>query len=77
MGVSIEQDGLCVKAYDPSTRTEVGTYRNYRDAGNKLGIDVAAVKGACGRKGRSFSSVHNKELALRLALVQPVINQRS
>ena len=57
----------CVKAYDPDTKAIVGTYNNYRDASNKLGINASAIRNACGRRGRSFSRVFNKELALRLA----------
>jgi hypothetical protein len=62
----IKDDNTCVKVYDPETKKVIDVYRNYWEAGAKLGINASAVKNACARQGRSFSRVLNKEVALRL-----------
>lgn len=61
----------CVKIYNPNepdtSKKLIDTFDNYFDAGAKLGMPPKVVFRACATKNRVYSSVHNMEIAIRLA----------
>lgn len=60
-------DGVCIKVYDPTTKSVIATYRNYAEASRKLGLTNRAVTHACVSKKRKYSPFLKKEVAIRIS----------
>lgn len=71
------EDDLCIKVFDPETKTLIAIYENYKEAGKKLGIDMKMVYTGCTSKTKRFSSKLNKKVALRLANKNTISNDNT
>lgn len=60
-------EDMVIKVYDPEKKECIAIYRNFNEAGNRLGMLPVRVQQACKTKTRKFSPLLNKEVALRVA----------
>ncbi len=60
-------DDLCVKVYDPATKTLLKTYKTKTQAANYLGLTMDQVSKACRSRTRRYSPTLQKEVALRIS----------
>lgn len=58
---------ICVKIWNPETRTVIDTQVNYKQAGQYLGVSAKEVRAKCQNKIRVYSPVLKQDVAVRVA----------
>lgn len=62
-----EFEGRCVKIYDPSTKSLIGVYQNYKKASNKILLHPSTLRQKAKSKRRVFCEKLGIEIAVRVS----------
>lgn len=70
--ISVNQvgDDTCIKVYDPERQKLIAVFETYKKTAAKLGITDSVVMHTCSKRGKTYSPVIGKKVALRLSAIK-------